>query len=84
VKKKLHVLWMVMVVLGAVGMEIQERYLSSPSPAPQLRRTAATLGRNGETVYVAPHVRIIAIGWFVLTLGVLVLACSTCGLPKET
>ena len=76
-KRKLNILWMAMVVIGALGVEIQERSLSSPVPEPQLGRTAATLGRNGETVFVAPHVRAIFIGWFVLTLGVFVASlCS--------
>ncbi len=65
-----------MVIIGALGIEVQERCLSSPAPERRLGRTSATLGRNGETVYVAPHIRILFIGWFVITLAVF--AASVC------
>jgi hypothetical protein len=81
VKKKLIILSIVMVVIGALGIEVQERSLSSPAPVPQLGRTAATFGRNGETVFVAPHIRVLFIAWFVLTLGVL--AASVCWPTKK-
>jgi len=71
-ERLLRILVFVTIGVGVLGVEIQERYLSSPVPEQGLGRTVATFGRNGDTVYVAPYVRVISASWVLLTLAVLV------------
>jgi len=61
-----------LVLVGALGKEVVQRYYSSPAPNPSLGRTVATFGTNGGTIYVTPQTDFfswISIALAAVTLG---------------
>ena len=75
-RKKLTILSYAMVLLGALQIEVEQRYFSSPVPQPELNRTAATFGIRGVIVYVTPVVRAIGYTWLGLTVAVFLFSMS--------
>ena len=62
--KVFRILVFVIILLGALGKEAQQRYFSSPSPDPQRGRTVEVLRTDGGTIYVTRQTDRLFWGWF--------------------
>ena len=53
--KVFKILVCVILTIGALGKEAEQRYFSSPTPDPKLGRTVSDFGIHGNTIYITPE-----------------------------
>ena len=54
--------------IGAFGLEIRQRFYSSPFPEPKLGRIVAVSGIHDDTIYVTTEMDRLVWVWFALTM----------------